>query len=284
MSSRRVRRELRQQLEAEWRRAYQTAGARKLTIWVSETRLGAVVSFRSLFTPGWWTEVRYAKRRGPFGRIEPLLSRVDAMDQLRAELATYLKAGLPAARWTMPRAPLQLIVAGLGAVTVLLGAIAQPFVLLTYAGGVDTGLAGRFVGLSVVAASTAFVAAWLIGAKRTEFSSGWDGSFAGVPGILERSIPFFGVYSLLAFLLLLLVSFALRSKGVLEVSGHFYIRHPFPEQPTEITRDEYQRQVGYLFWWVSTLALIWGTVLLSVALRAFVVPWRTQREPKPNAD
>ncbi|TMG12596.1 MAG: hypothetical protein E6I01_12415 [Chloroflexi bacterium] len=125
----------------------------------------------------------------------------------------------------------------------------------------------------------AFPAIWLIAAKRSDFAGGWNGFFAGVPGILPRLVRFLGIYSLLAFLLLVLVSIALDSKGVEEVSGHFYIRHSFPELPTEISKAEYQHQVAYLFWWISTLALVWGTLLFSMALRAFVRPWRAEGEP-----
>src|SRR5438876_175753 len=168
MSRRGFRRQVRQQLEAEWRTAFQIAGARKLNIWMSETKLGAEVAFRSLLIPGWWIEVRYAKRH----RI-----------------------------------------------------------------------------------------------------------FACVPGVLPRLVRFFVIYSLLAFLLLVLVSMALDGEAVEEVSGHFYIRHSFPELPNEISKAEYQHQVAYLFWWISTLALVWGTLLFSMALRAFVRPWRAEGEP-----
>ena len=48
---------------------------------------------------------------------------------------------------------------------------------------------------------------------------------------------------------------------------------------TEISKAEYQHQVAYLFWWISTLALVWGTLLFSMALRAFVRPWRAEGEP-----
>jgi len=279
MSRRGFRRQVRQQLEAEWRTAFQIAGARKLNIWMSETKLGAEVAFRSLLIPGWWIEVRYAKRHRIFGRIEPFRSTVDASNDLRAELASYVEAGTPPSRWAMPRTPLPLVGAGLGVLTGLVGGIAQPFVPLTYLSVLDTTLADRLISLSMLLALLAFPAIWLIAAKRSDFAGGWNGFFAGVPGILPRLVRFLGIYSLLAFLLLVLVSIALDSKGVEAVSGHFYIRHSFPELPTEISKAEYQHQVAYLFWWISTLALVWGTLLFSMALRAFVRPWRAEGEP-----
>jgi hypothetical protein len=250
-----------------------------LHIWISETKLGAEVTFRSLLMPGWWTEVRYARRRRIFGRIEPFRSTADATNDLRAELASYVAAGTPPPRWAMPRTPLPLLVAGLGALTGLVGGIAQPFVPLIYLSVLDTSLADRLTGLSMLLTLMAFPTIGLLAAKRSDFAGGWSGFFAGVPGILRRLVRFLSGYTLLAFLLLVLVSIALNSKGVEEVSGHFYIRHSFPEPPTEISKAEYQHQVTYMFWWTSTLALAWGTLLFSMTLRAFVRPWRPEGEP-----
>src|SRR5207253_10068883 len=98
MSRRGFRRQVRQQLEAEWRTAFQIAGARKLNIWMSETKLGAEVAFRSLLIPGWWIEVRYAKRHRIFCRIEPFRSTVDSSYDLRTELARYDEPATTASR------------------------------------------------------------------------------------------------------------------------------------------------------------------------------------------
>jgi hypothetical protein len=201
---------------------------------------------------------------------------------MRAELASYLKAGMPPPRWTGPRTPLAFIVASLGAVTGLVGGIAQPFVPLTYLSVLITSPANWLMGLSILLMLMSFLAILLIGAKRSEFAGGWNGFLAGVPGLLARIARFLGVYSLLAFLVLLVVSFAQDSVGVEEVSGHFYIIHTFPNPATEISKAEYQHQVGYLLWWISTPALVLGTLLFSIALRAFVQPWRAQIEPPQN--
>src|SRR5216110_834144 len=49
-----------------------------------------------------------------------------------------------------------------------------------------TTLADRLISLSMLLALLAFPAIWLIAAKRSDFAGGWNGFFAGVPGILPR--------------------------------------------------------------------------------------------------
>lgn len=277
MSQSKSRRELRKSLETEYRGQFIKGGARAFRIWVSEWNIGAEVRPRSPWAPAWWTQVRYAKRRWLFGAFEPYRAVGDAIDNLRAGLDQYLRAGQPPPQWSRPSTPFALLGVAMGGLVALIGAIAQPVLALTYVGWLSVDVAGKFA-VSGFTAGIAFIAIWIVIGTRTKFAAASQAEMvAGTPVILLRSLAVLGWYAGLAFLCLVVLTF--DQKGLDAAAGHFYIRHLYGS--TEISSAEYSRQVAYRLWAWSAWSLALGTYLVSMSLRPFVGRWQPGPDPRP---
>jgi hypothetical protein len=221
--------------------------------------------------------VRYAKRRWLFGAFEPYRAAGDAIDDLRAGLDQYLRAGQPPPRWSRPSTPFAWLGVAMGGLVALIGAIAQPVLALTYVGWLSVDVAWKFA-VSAFTAGIAFIAIGIIVGTRTKGAATTEAEMAaGTPVVLERSLAVLGTYAGLAFLGLLVLTF--DQKGLDAAAGHFYIHHLYGN--TEISNAEYSRQVVYRVWMFSAWSLALGTWLVSISLRPFVRRWEPGPDPRP---